>query len=318
MYTSMVRIRRFEEAAVVQHRRGVIPGPVHISIGQEATVVGACAAVGEDDYLTGNHRSHGHPIAKGSPLNGLMAELMGKATGVCGGRGGSMHLADFTVGSLGESGIVGSAMPVAVGAALSAQVRGTKQVCLCFFGDGAVNTGAFHEAVNLAAIWRLPVIFICENNGYAVTTPITNACAVANVADRGSGYGIPAEAVDGQDVLIVHDAVTRAVARARSGAGPSLIECKTYRYYDHEQPGPVSKRVSEYRSAEEIASWKARDPVVISRSRLLETGQTMEEKLSAREQAVADEVAAALRFALDSPAPNPDSILDDVFAPAGA
>jgi len=233
LYRRMLKIRLFEQAVIQQMGAGLIPGPAHLSIGHEATIAGACMALCDDDFVFGTHRSHGHPIAKGAALPQLMAELMGKRTGVCKGKGGSMHLTVHAVGVMGESGIVGAGMPLATGAGLSARVRGTDQVTLCFFGDGASNEGSFHESLNLAAIWKLPVVFLCENNLYGATTPARDVVAVEDIADRAAGYGIPGEIVDGQDALAVHGVALRAVARARRGDGPSLVEAKTYRYGEH-------------------------------------------------------------------------------------
>jgi pyruvate dehydrogenase E1 component alpha subunit len=227
MHRRMLRIRKFELAAKAAHAAGEVLGGLHLSVGQEAAIVGACMALRDDDYMTGTHRSHGHPIGKGAALRPLMAELYGKATGVCGGKGGSMHLADFSVGSLGESSIVASALPVAAGAGLSCRLRGTDQVVLAFFGDGAANEGAFHEALNLAAIWTLPVIFFCENNLYAVTFRAADFLPIDDIAQRSTAYGMPGVVVDGQDVNAVHTATAAAVARARAGPGPTHIEAKT-------------------------------------------------------------------------------------------
>ncbi|MGH3466248.1 MAG: thiamine pyrophosphate-dependent dehydrogenase E1 component subunit alpha, partial [Thermocrispum sp.] len=207
----MLRIRRFDERAAKMVKRGQIPGTVHTSIGQEAQVVGACMALSDGDYMTGNHRSHGHPIGKGSPLGPLMAELVGKATGVCGGKGGSLHLADFAVGSLGESGIVGSSIPIATGAALSSKILDNKRVSLAFFGDGAANQGGLYEAMNLAAVWKLPVVFLCENNGYAEFTPQRGHQAIVDVADRAAGWGLPGVVVDGMDLFAVYEAAGEAI-----------------------------------------------------------------------------------------------------------
>ncbi|MCA9513239.1 MAG: thiamine pyrophosphate-dependent dehydrogenase E1 component subunit alpha, partial [Myxococcales bacterium] len=267
LYRRMRRIRRFDEEALrLQREEHLVAGPLHPSLGQEAAVVGACAALRADDTMTGNHRSHGHPIAKGAALGPLLAELLGRRDGVCGGRGGSMHLADFAVGSLGESGIVGAGIPVAVGAALSARVRGDDAVCIAFFGDGASNQGAFHEALNLGAIWKLGVVFFCENNGYAATTPLAAGTSVADIAVRAAGYGMPGEIVDGQDVEAVLATTARAVARARAGEGPSLVEAKTYRYCEHAEGQGIP---GTYRTADEIARWRERDPLAIARTRLV-------------------------------------------------
>lgn len=308
MLKRMLRIRIFDETA--SQWRTSIPGPLHNSIGQEAAIVGACMALREDDYMTGNHRSHGHPIAKGAQLPPLMAELFGKATGVCHGKGGSMHLAAFASGSLGESGIVGSLMPVAVGAGLSARLRRTDQVCLCFFGDGAANCGPFHESLNLAAIWNLPVIFLCENNGYAMCTPQRQTTACSDIARRAASYDMPSTVVDGQDAVQVFDAVSAVVIRARSGAGPALIEAKTYRYCEHtegEYRGPP------YRSREEIASWRARDPIELLVSRLRSSGELTAPELEALRGEVQLEIAEALRYAEESPPPSATSLLEDMF-----
>lgn len=313
MQRRMLRIRRFDEKTAELQSKGLIPGAVHTSIGHEAAVVGACMAVRTEDYMTGYHRSHGHPIAKGAQLAPLMAELFGRSTGVCRGKGGSMHLADFSVGSLGESGIVGAGLPIAIGAALSAQMRSTGQVCLCFFGDGAANAGPFHEALNLAAIWNLPAIFVCENNGYAITFSIRDAMAVENVADRASAYGMPGVVVDGQDVLAVHSTVAEAVSRARSGHGPSLIEAKTYRFREHAEMGG---RDLSYRSDEEVERWRQRDPVALFRAELLKRGVLDSAAADGLEAEVGAEVDEAVAFAQSSPLPDPMEAMEDVFAPA--
>jgi pyruvate dehydrogenase E1 component alpha subunit len=311
LHRRMLRIRRFEERALALQAEGVIRGPLHPSIGHEAACVGACAPLRADDWMTGNHRSHGHPIAKGAALGPLFAELLGKRGGVCAGRGGSMHLADFAVGSLGESGIVGAGLPIAVGAALSSRVRGTDQVALAFFGDGASNQGTFHESLNLAAVWKLPAIFLCENNGYAATTALAAATSVADVSARAAGYGIPGVLVDGQDVLAVAEVVERAVARARRGEGPSLVEAKTYRFCEHAEGAGMP---SHYRSAEEVARWRERDPIALSRARLLREGVLGESALRALEADVEREVEAAVRFALASADPPAAEALRSPFA----
>jgi pyruvate dehydrogenase E1 component alpha subunit len=311
MLRRMLSIRIFEEQLLRVHAACPIAGPLHIAIGQEAEIVGACMALRDDDYMTGNHRSHGHPIGKGVELAPLMAELLGKSTGVCRGKGGSMHLAAFSVGSLGESGIVGSLMPIAVGAGLSARLRGTDQVCLCFFGDGAANCGPFHESLNLAAIWKLPVIFLCENNGYATTMALAQSTAVADIAQRASAYNMPGVIVDGQDVLAVYEAVTAAVARARAGHGPTLVEAKTYRYREHAEFGDFKLF---YRSDDEIDTWRARDPIEIFRERLRSAGDLSDKESAELESAVLAEVDAAVVFAQQSPAPMPRALLEDLFA----
>jgi acetoin:2,6-dichlorophenolindophenol oxidoreductase subunit alpha len=311
-YRRMVRTRRFEEAAVRLHRQGEIPGAIHTSIGQEATTVGACMALRHDDFMTGNHRSHGHPIAKGAPLGPLMAELLGRATGVCRGKGGSMHLADFSVGSVGESAIVGGGIPIATGAGLSAQIRGTDQVSLCFFGDGAANQGTFHESVNMAAIWRLPVIYLCENNRYGATTPFSSATSVTEIAQRAASYAIPGVTVDGQDLVAVYDAVDQAVTRARRGDGPSIVEANTYRFREHAE----GLRLSNYRTEAEVEEWIARDPIALFRERLLADQLASQQQLDVVDAEVGDEVERAVTFALESPFPEPSDAFRDVFAAA--
>lgn len=311
MLHRMLTIRVFEECAVSIHSAGKMPGFVHTAIGQEAALVGACMALKDSDYITGNHRSHGHPIAKGAKLGPLMAELLGKATGVCRGKGGSMHLADFSVGCLGESGIVGSMMPAAVGAGLSARLQGTDQVCLCFFGDGAANCGAFHESLNLAAIWKLPVIFFCENNGYASTTPLHLTTSVPDIAARASAYCIPGIIVDGQDVLAVYSVVCAAVERARAHEGPSLVEAKTYRYREHSESN--GSKPAPYRSDAEIEYWRARDPIDIFSAVLRESGQLTEAERETVNATVKEQVDAAVLFAQASEPPDPSALLEDVF-----
>lgn len=307
-YRRMLRIRHFEDKAEAIHAAGEIPGALHTYAGQEASGVGACIALRNDDYMVGTHRSHGHPIAKGAKLRPLMAELLGKATGICKGKGGSMHLSDFSVGSLGETSIVGSGIPVAAGAALGSKLQGNDRVALCFFGDGATNEGAFHEGMNLAAVWKLPAIFVCENNGYAVSTPASAAVPVKDIAERAKAYAMPAIIVDGQDVDAVETAVTEAVERARTGGGPTLVETKTYRYADH----AVNMGRILLDRGTEVDEWRKRDPLTLYRARLLEAGVTAA-ILDSMEQEVADEVADALQFARDSAYPEQADAFDDVF-----
>jgi acetoin:2,6-dichlorophenolindophenol oxidoreductase subunit alpha len=307
----MLRIRAFEQAAMDIVRKGQgIAGSVHVCIGQEATVVGSCLALREDDFMVGYHRSHGHPIAKGAKLGPLMAELMGRRTGVCHGKGGSMHLADFAVGSLGETAIVGAGLPQAAGAAYGARIRGTDQVALSFFGDGAVNIGSFHEALNLASVWKLGVIFVCENNLYAMSTALADTMASDSVAARAAAYNMPGVIVDGQDVAAVYAVATEAVARARGGGGPTLIEARTYRYRDHAEYGSVDL---SHRDPAEVAAWQARDPIALLRSVLLAAGAAADD-LAAIEAAVAAEVAEAVAFAKASPVPAPAELFEDLWA----
>jgi TPP-dependent pyruvate/acetoin dehydrogenase alpha subunit len=312
MARRILRIRYFEERAARLWKQGRIPGGIHLSIGQEGEIVGACMALEDNDYMVGNHRSHGHPIGKGADLRGLMAELMGKVTGVNRGKGGSMHLADFSVGSLGETSIVGSGIPLAVGAALGSQLLGQGRVALCFFGDGASNEGAFHEGLNLAAVWKLPVIFLCENNLYGVTTAIRDVSAVVDIAARAPAYAMPGVIVDGQDPIAVYDAVKAAVERARAGEGPSLIEAKTYRYDDHSS-GMANK--SGYRGAEEISVWKDRDPASIIKARLIDAQILSEAEFEALDGETREEVEAAIRFADESAYPEDAEAFTNVFAP---
>jgi len=311
MYRRMRRIRTFEDRAEEVHRNGEIPGTCHTSQGQEGEIVGACMALRLDDYMVGNHRSHGHPIGKGAKLDGLMAELLARKTGVCSGKGGSMHLADFSVGSLGETSIVGSGIPVAAGAALGAKMQGLDRVSLCFFGDGASNEGTFHEGINMAANWKLPVIFLCENNGYAVSTPIGTTAAVENIADRAAGYGIPGVVVDGQDVLAVYEVVSEAVHRARAGEGPTLVEAKTYRYLDH---AANMGRDLGYRTDDEVAQWRAtRDPIALFDKRITTDMGIKEADLRQIDDEVLKEVDAALDFARSSPFPDAREAFSDVY-----
>lgn len=313
MYRRVLRIRFFDEAAKELRFKGQIPGSLHTTIGQEAEVVGACMALRADDYMVGNHRSHGHPIGKGAGMRGLMAELLGKRAGVNRGKGGSMHLADFSVGSLGETSIVGSGIPVAAGAALGSKLQGSDRVCLCFFGDGGSNQGTFHEGLNLAAIWKLGVIYVCENNSYAITTPVSKSVPLANIADRAQSYGIPGIVVDGQDVLAVYEVVSDAVERARAGGGPTLVEAKTYRYDHH---AAVNKRAADYRPEAELARWKERDPVVLFRAELARRGVLTSEHADRVVAEIHAEVEEAIEFAHRSPYPELHEAHEQVFTNA--
>jgi acetoin:2,6-dichlorophenolindophenol oxidoreductase subunit alpha len=312
MMRRMLRIRLFEEKASAIRIPLNLPGALHNSIGQEAEIVGACMALRTDDYMTGNHRSHGHPIGKGAALAPLMAELFGKASGVCHGKGGSMHLAAFSVGSLGESGIVGSLMPIAVGAGLSAQLRRSNQVCLCFFGDGAANCGPFHESLNLAAIWKLPVVFLCENNGFAIFTAQTQTTSVADIAQRSRAYSMPGIVVDGQDVLAVHSAVLSAVSNARLGRGPALVEAKTYRYCEHSEFGQPEDP-PPYRTRADIELWRGRDPIELFRRRLAESSVLTDADYRQLRAEVETEVDASVEFALRSDEPCAGDLLKNVY-----
>jgi TPP-dependent pyruvate/acetoin dehydrogenase alpha subunit len=311
-YRRMLRIRKFEEEGTRLFKSGKIPaGAFHASIGQEAAIVGACMALRDGDAMTGTHRSHGHPIGKGGELKALMAELMGKATGICKGRGGSMHLADNSVGIISESAIVGGGIPLATGCAMGAKVRGIDQVSLCFFGDGAVNQGTFHESLNMAALWKLPVIYLCENNGYAITTSVATSHGQTNIARRADSYGMPGVTVDGQDVRAVYEATNTAVTRARRGEGPTLIEAKTYRFDEHNVGLLV--RIP-YRSPGEVEQYKReRDPIALYRKVLLAEGFS-ETTLTAIETEVVDSVAAAIQFGENSPMPDPATLYDYMYS----
>ena len=313
MLRRMLRIRHFEEAVLGMVERAEIVGAAHSYIGEEAVAVGACLALRDDDWMTGNHRSHGHPIAKGGDVNKAMAELLGKSTGFCKGKGGSMHLADFSVGILGESGILGSSIPTAVGAALGSKLQGNDRVAVPFFGDGASNEGAFHESMNLAAVWNLPVVFLCENNQYAVTSSFKEMVASDNISDRSAAYNMPGVLVDGQDVIAMYEAVSEAVARARAGQGPSLIEGRTYRYYDHSLGLGRIVRVP-YREDDEVEQWRQRDPIAIHKQRLLEQGVATQEEIDAMEAEVQQQIEDAVAFARESPYPDPSELFSDMFA----
>jgi pyruvate dehydrogenase E1 component alpha subunit len=306
MYRRMQRIRCFEEAVKTLEVEG------HLSIGQEGAIVGACMALRDDDFITGTHRSHGHPIGKGAKLKPLMAELLGKATGICGGRGGSMHLADFSVGVVGESAIVGGGIPLATGAGFSAQVRGTDQVSLCFFGDGASNQGTFGESMNLAAVWKLPVIFFCENNGYAISTSVEKSHGQPDIAKRADGYGMPGVIVDGQDALAVYRVTNDAVIRARKGDGPTLIEAKTYRFEEHCDNLNI---LIPYRSQEEINHHvTTRDPIDIYQASLLAMQKVTQRDLDTITSEVKLEVDAAVKFAQESAFPDPADIYQNMYS----
>lgn len=310
-FRRMLRIRRFEEEGMRQVSDGEVPGWFHSSVGQEAAIVGACLALRRDDAMTGTHRSHGHPIGKGAHLDALMAELMGRAGGVCKGRGGSMHFADESVGIISESGIVGGGIPLATGCAFSAKVRGVDQVSLCFFGDGAVNQGTFHESLNMASLWKLPVIYLCENNGYAMTTSVAQSHGQPDIAMRAVGYGMPGATVDGQDVSAVYETAAQAVSRARAGEGPALIVANTYRFDEHNFGLAIPGRA--YRSVEEVEAHKRdHDPILLYRTVLLEEGIS-EERLGAIEDEVADGVKQAVQFALASPMPQLETLPNYMF-----
>ena len=313
MLKRMMLIRRFDETVKDLVQSAELVGMAHCYIGEEAVAVGACTALRDEDYITGNHRSHGHPISKGGDVRRAMAELLGKATGYCKGKGGSMHLADFEIGILGESGIVASALPVAVGAALGSKMQNNDRVVISFFGDGASNQGACHEAMNMASIWKLPVIFLCENNQYAVTTSFRDTVAVENVSDRAVAYNMPGVLVDGQDVMAMHEATVVAIQRARAGEGPSLIEAQTYRYEDHSEG--LNRILREpYRTDEEVEQWKKRDPISLHSKWLKEQGVATEEEIDSVWSEVSQAIDDALEFARNSPYPDADDLFTDMYA----
>jgi len=308
MFRTMVRIRRFEERVAREFADGNIPGSVHLYIGEEAVATGAIAHLKKEDYIMSTHRGHGHIIAKGGETDKMMAEMFAKKTGYCLGKGGSMHIADLDIGMLGAAGIVGSGIPIATGAALSAQMRGTDQVTICFFGDGASNIGRFHEGLNMASVWHLPVVFICENNLWAVSVPTSTSLNIPNVADRAVGYGIPGVVVDGMDVMAVYEAAGEAVNRARKGQGPTLIEAKTYRFRGHFEGDSGT-----YRPKEEIDRWMQRDPISNYKAKLLETKVLTEKQSEDIDKEALAEMEAAMKFAQDSPFPELEETLENVY-----
>ena len=308
MYERMVEIRTFEDAAGKNFADGLIPGFVHLYAGEEAVAVGICAHLTDRDYITSTHRGHGHCIAKGVDIPGMVAELMGKATGVCKGKGGSMHIADVDKGMLGANGIVGGGPPLAAGAALTAKTLGTGGVAVCFFGDGASNQGTFHEALNLSAIWKLPVVFVCENNGYAESTPVHYHCSATDIANRASAYEIPGVVVDGLDLFAVYEASGEAIARARRGEGPTLIEAKTYRYYGHFQGDMVT-----YRTEEELNRFKQRDAIQSVRTFAIDHHLATADELDAIDKRVKSDLDEAWVNAKAAPWPEPEDALTDVY-----
>ena len=311
IYERLTLIREFEERLKWLVETGVPVGPVHYYAGQEACAVGVCAALEPSDWIASTHRGHGHCIAKGVEVRRMMAELYGKVTGTNRAKGGSMHMTDIRVGMLGVNPIVGMGATHAVGAALSAKVRGTKQVAAAFFGEGAASIGAIHEAMNLAAIWKLPVIFVCENNGYSQSTPVEYAVPVPRIADRASAYRMPGTTVDGQDVISVWQAANAAVSRARAGGGPSLVECMTYRYYGHHQ-GDDTRR---YRTQEEEDAARQRDCIRRFREQMLKGGVLSGEELAVIDARNREKINDAVAFAEASPLPDPEELYTDVFVP---
>jgi pyruvate dehydrogenase E1 component alpha subunit len=309
MLRKMVEIRFFEEKVFELYGQNLVPGTIHLYAGEEAVAVGVCSVLEKTDYLTSTHRGHGHCIAKGADLSRTMAEILGKQTGYCKGKGGSMHIADFAIGMLGATAVVGAGLPIAVGAGLSAKLRGTKQVVACFFGEGASNQGTFHESLNIASVWGLPVVFVCENNLYAMGTRQSRVMNIENIADRASAYGFPGMMVDGNDVVAVYEASAIAVERARRCEGPTLIECKTYRRRGHSRVDPA-----KYRPKDEVQEWLGKDPIKLFKERLIQGNIFSEGEIVSVEKEVETRIEEAVRFALDSPFPMPTEALQDVYA----
>jgi pyruvate dehydrogenase E1 component alpha subunit len=312
LYRVMLTIRRFEEKAMDLKARQIIPGLLHLYIGEEAVAAGVCAALRKDDYISSTHRGHGHCIAKGGEVSRMMAELLGRETGYCLGKGGSMHIADIDLGILGANGIVAAGMPISGGAALSIKMRGTDQVAACFFGDGASNNGAFHESLNLAACWKLPVIYVCENNGYAISVAQGRSCSVRDIYLRKDAYGMEGCVVDGNDALAVYEASKEAVARARRGEGPTLIECKTYRWRGHYEG--EADRTYLYRTREEIEEWMKKCPIQRMQKRLVEEEILDDKGLEKIEKEVVEELEKAVVYAQNSPYPKPEDALKGLYA----
>ena len=312
LYTIMVRIRQFEDRLIPLQQKGTIKGTAHPSVGQEAVAAGVCGMLEPTDYMVSNHRGHGHCIAKGMKTPEMMAELFGRRTGSNKGKGGSMHIADLDQYIIGATGIVGSGAPIAGGAALAAKLRKTGQAVACFFGDGAINQGVVFEAMNRAAIWKLPVLFVCENNLYALSTPADKMTALKHLADRGQGFGIPGIHVSGNDLQAVVRETRAALKRARDGEGPTLLECLTYRWYGHSAMRPDTRA---YRTREEELSWRDRDPIALARKVLVGAGVLTEAKAAEIDRAITAEIDAAVLFAENSPEPDRAEMFTDVYGP---
>ncbi len=306
---TMTRIRSFENRVMELFADGKIPGFVHLYIGEEAIAAGVCQNLRESDVIVSNHRGHGHCIAKGADMKKMMAEIFGRSSGFCKGKGGSMHIADVGIGILGANGIVGAGLPIATGAAFSFFYRGTDQVAVCFFGDGASDQGAFHESLNFASIWKLPVLYVCENNLYAESIPTKEHNNIARISDRRHGYGIKGMTIDGNDVMKVYTTSNEAIAEIRKGGGPFLLECETYRWRGHFEGEPQT-----YRPKEEVASWKRRDPIKNFQDKLLSGKVITKEEIQELERQAKAEVDAAVAFAENSPFPAPESAIADVYA----
>ena len=313
LHRRMVRIRFFEEAAGRLFEANKIPGFVHLYVGQEAVAAGVCVALRDDDQISSTHRGHGHLVAKGGDLDKMMAELMGKATGYCQGKGGSMHICDLELNMLGANGIVGGGVPIAVGAGFANQYRGNDTVSVAFFGDGTTNIGAFHEAANMAAALELPVLFVCENNEYAEYTARARTMAIDDVVERAAAYGMPGRVVDGMNAIEVYEATRQALLTIRAGEGPAFLECKTYRYFNHHG---IQTLGMKYRSDDEVAEWRERDAIVSLERLMVDDGLASEAEVEATRTAVLAEVDAAIAFAEASPLPDPAALLDNVYTEA--
>lgn len=304
----LIEIRRFEEKSIQLYQRAKIWGYLHPYVGEEAVAVGACMAINKEDYMVSTHRGHGHCIAKGGDLGRMMAELFGKSTGYCKGRGGSMHIADTDLGILGANGIVGGGVPISVGAGFSCKMEEKGRITICFFGDGAANNGVFHESINMAAIYKLPVIYICENNVYAISMCVEDSTACKNIGDRSCAYDIPGYVIDGSDTTKVYDTVKKAVDYARSGKGPSLIEAKTYRFYGHHPNDPA-----EYRKKEEVDYYKKeKDPIIIMKNKLLKEKIIKNEDIDEMEKEIENRIDDAVKFAEESPEPELEKFLEEI------
>ncbi len=313
IYRVMNEIRYFEEKAYEFFSENKLRGSVHLYTGEEAVAATACAQLSDEDYITSTHRGHGHGIAKSGDLKAAMAELMGKETGFCKGRGGSMHIADLKKGNLGANAIVGGGIPIAVGGALAQSYLGTDRVTVSFFGDGAANQGTFHESLNLASVWKLPVIFICENNQFAISVPVRQSTSVKDVGVRGKGYDMPGVTVDGNDVYAMYEAVQAAIKRARAGKGPTLIEAKTYRWRGHWTGDP-----EVYRTKDEVRAWIEKCPIKRMSKKMIEDGIAGAAELDAIEKKAMADVEDAATFALESPEPDPATVMDNVYCVSGA
>ena len=308
MLRKMLEIRFFEEKVFELYGQNLVPGTIHLYTGEEAVAVGVCSSLRKDDFITSTHRGHGHCIAKGADLKRTMAEILGKETGYCKGKGGSMHIADFNVGMLGATAVVGAGLPIAVGAGLTVRLKKTDQVVACFFGEGASNQGTFHESLNMASTWSLPVIFVCENNLYAMGTRQSRVMKIESVADRAIAYGMPGAVVDGNDVLSVYEVTRKAVEGARKGEGPTLIECKTYRHKGHSRVDPA-----KYRAKAEVEEWLAKDPIRRLKEKIVQDHTFHKEEIEKIEKDALTEVEEAVKFAMESPYPAPEEALEDVY-----